>query len=121
MELGVAIYTQQNLTRIELDHCVLTCIYTTRQKIIETDALVMVTEKLPQEQLHQTLVAEQCINSEMWQQSGIKSFTTVGDCHAPGTIANAVYSGHLHARQHDENHAPAVPFNRERVLLAKSD
>lgn len=121
MELGVAIYTQQNLSRVESDHCVLCCIYTGKKQLVDTDSLVMVTEKLPREQLFKTVAAEQAINSDLWQQSGIRTLTTVGDCHAPGTIANAIYSGHLHAREHDENKALAIPFNRELGLIQKSD
>jgi dimethylamine/trimethylamine dehydrogenase len=121
MELGVAIYTQQNLSRVESDHCVLCCIYTGKKQLVDTDSLVMVTEKLPREQLFKTVAAEQAINSDLWQQSGIRTLTTVGDCHAPGTIANDIYSGHLHAREHDENKALAIPFNRELGLIQKSD
>ena len=121
MELGVAIYTQQNLSRVESDHCVLCCIYTGKKQLVDTHSLVMVTEKLPREQLFKTVAAEQAINSDLWQQSGIRTLTTVGDCHAPGTIANAIYSGHLHAREHDENKALAIPFNRELGLIQKSD
>ena len=32
------------------------------------------------------------------EQAGIKSVTAIGDCHAPGTVAAAVYDGHSAAR-----------------------
>ena len=118
LELGVIIYTQKNLSRIEADHCVLACVYTDKKQIVDTDALVMVTEKLPHEQLYQTLIAERETESDLWTHSGISTLTAVGDCYAPGTIANAVYSGHLNARQHDEKHPLLeVPFKRERILI----
>ena len=39
--------------------------------------------------------------------------TRIGDCLAPATIAAAVYSGHLFARELDEPARDGAPFKRE--------
>jgi dimethylamine/trimethylamine dehydrogenase len=46
------------------------------------------------------------------------SLTRIGDCHAPGTIAAAVYAGHRYARELGQAASDAVPFRRELPALA---
>jgi len=41
----------------------------------------------------------------------------IGDCHAPGTIAAAVFAGHLLARTLDNALYDTPPFRRESVAL----
>ena len=113
LELGVSIYTQKNLSSISADHCLVSCIYTGKQTAIPCNALMLVTERLPNEKLYLDLSNESNKNSEQWANSCIRTLANVGDCHAPGTIANAVYSGHLQARLQDERPVQGLRFKRE--------
>ena len=49
---------------------------------------------------------------------GIRSLTPIGDCVAPGLIAEAVFSGHRAARELDAGGAAEVPFRVEQVAAA---
>ena len=90
-------------------------IYTKEVKILECDALVLVTARLPNSGLESAL--ENVRYS--WDEAGIKSVTRIGDSLAPATIAAAVYSGHRYARELDEEIDPdRVPFERELTAIA---
>ena len=90
-------------------------IYTKEEKILECDALVLVTARLPNFGLESAL--ENVHYS--WDDAGIKSVTRIGDSLAPATIAAAVYSGHRYARELDEEIDPdRVPFERELTAIA---
>jgi dimethylamine/trimethylamine dehydrogenase len=71
-------------------------------------ALVTVTARLPVDDLFEQL-------RDRWQESGIASLTRIGDCWAPSTIQQAVYSGHKWARELDE--APELLIPRELPLI----
>ena len=45
----------------------------------------------------------------LWQQAGIASVTRIGDCWAPSTIQQAVYTGHKWARGLDEEPETIIP------------
>jgi dimethylamine/trimethylamine dehydrogenase len=48
----------------------------------------------------------------------LKSLRLIGDAEAPNIIAQAVFSGHLAAREFDEQVDPnETPFKVERVIL----
>jgi len=53
--------------------------------------------------------------------SGIKSVQVIGDGHAPGTIAAAVYAGHLYARQLDNPVDLRYEFPRENLQPRNND
>jgi dimethylamine/trimethylamine dehydrogenase len=65
-------------------------------------ALVTVTARLPLDSLHEQL-------RDRWQEAGIASVTRIGDCWAPSTIQQAVYSGHKWARELDEPAEGLIP------------
>jgi dimethylamine/trimethylamine dehydrogenase len=71
-------------------------------------ALVTVTARLPVDTLHERL-------RDRWQETGIVSVTRIGDCLAPSTIQQAVYSGHKWARELDE--PPEVLIPRELPMI----
>ncbi|HEX6661457.1 MAG TPA: FAD-dependent oxidoreductase, partial [Sphingomicrobium sp.] len=71
-------------------------------------ALVTVTARLPVESLHEQL-------RDRWEEAGIASVTRIGDCLAPSTIQQAVYSGHKWARELDEPPETLIP--RELPLI----
>ena len=88
----------------------LRCAYTGRESERAATALVLVTSRLPNDQLYLDLMARQ----ENWRDAGIKSVKGIGDGWAPGTIAMAVYAGRRYAEELDGPEiGDALPFRRE--------
>jgi dimethylamine/trimethylamine dehydrogenase len=115
LEAGVQLKLTHGLGAIGPDHVKLACIYTGKPAIVEMDAVVMVTARLPNEQLGLELKARRA----EWKDHGVLSVSSIGDCLAPATIAHAVYSGHRFGRLLDEPQDDnAVPFRREVMKLA---
>jgi dimethylamine/trimethylamine dehydrogenase len=85
-----------------------------REQVLPCASLVLVTMRLPNDDLFQELDRDAALLAD----AGIKSLVRIGDCLAPSTIAAAVYSGHRFAREMD---APLrndeVPFKRELIAL----
>jgi len=88
LRLGVAVVTTHRLTGIDDTQVGLQCIYSERRTVVQADAIVLVTSRLPNDAL---LVA-------LDREGKFDTLQAVGDCHAPSTVAAAVYSGHLAAR-----------------------
>src|SRR5205085_7750329 len=65
-------------------------------------ALVTITARLPVDDLYEQLCGR-------WDDAGMTSLTRIGDCLAPSTIQQAVYSGHKWARELDEEPELLVP------------
>jgi dimethylamine/trimethylamine dehydrogenase len=53
--------------------------------------------------------------SDRWDEAGISSISRIGDCWAPSTIQQAVYTGHKWARGLDE--APELMTPRELPMI----
>ncbi|HEX3423845.1 MAG TPA: FAD-dependent oxidoreductase [Sphingomicrobium sp.] len=68
----------------------------------EAGALVSVTARLPVDDLFEKL-------RDRWKDAGIVSMARIGDCLAPSTIQQAVYSGHKWARELDEEASSLIP------------
>jgi dimethylamine/trimethylamine dehydrogenase len=68
-------------------------------------SLITVTARLPVDGLYLDL-EKVC---DRWAESGIASITRIGDCWAPSTIQQAVYSGHKWARELDEEPEGLIP------------
>ena len=77
----------------------------------------MVTMRDPRDDLLRDLLARQ----DEWAASGVASVRCVGDAHAPGTVAAAVYAGHRAARELDAvvEDVDAVPFRREMIAIER--
>ena len=74
-------------------------------------ALVTVTARLPVD----SLFIELDERRDRWESSGIATVTRIGDCWAPSTIQQAVYTGHKWARELDE--APEGLIPRELPMI----
>jgi len=105
--------TQTNLTAAETGKVELSCIFTERKIERECDSLLLVTERIPNDGLFNSLDAD----SERLTNAGIKTLKCIGDSFAPATIAAAVYSGHLAAREFQAKPQEEVPFLRERIQI----
>jgi dimethylamine/trimethylamine dehydrogenase len=75
-------------------------------------ALVTITARLPVDGLYTELDQMR----DRWEGAGIASVTRIGDCWAPSTIQQAVYTGHKWARELDE--APEGLTPRELPMIA---
>lgn len=84
---------------------------TSAETILACDAIVMVTDRLPNDALYHEL-------KPALADGTLKSLRLIGDAEAPNIIAQAVFSGHLAAREFDEQIDPdETPFKVERVIL----
>jgi dimethylamine/trimethylamine dehydrogenase len=79
LELGLKIETNTALQSVSHDHVTLACVFTARERKLETDTTVLVTSRQVDDALFHSL-------------SGTTA-TRIGDCYSPGTIAAAVHSG----------------------------
>ncbi len=109
MEMGVAICANRNVVGFDGTRVLVACTYTGRQTDFPAASVVTVTSRLPDDELAQSLLAM----PDKVASAGILSVTPIGDCHAPSTIAAAVYAGHRYAREFDRPTGDAVPFERE--------
>ena len=89
------------------------CVFTERITQYDCDTLVLVTERIPNDQIYHNLQNKKL----KFLTSRIKTIQTIGDCLAPGIIAAAVHSGHLAAREFQMGTIEEVPFLRERVII----
>ena len=117
MTLGVQIRAQTSLASIGAGQVELACVYTDRRETLACDHVLLVSDRVPNDSLYHDLMADEAALAV----AGIKSVTRIGDCLAPGTIAAAVYSGHLEARQLDEAEIEGTPFRCERPTVFATD
>lgn len=88
-------------------------VYTQQARDLEADSVVLITARLPREDLL----------TELAGRDGLRSLRGVGDCWSPSTIAATVWSGRRAAEEFDGT-APAddgVLFRREVAALAAPD
>lgn len=104
MEMDVKIITSKNLEAIHPRHVELSCVYTGRKSECAGDQVVLMTMRLPNEDLYKGV-------------SEKPNVSRIGDALAPATIAHAVYAGHRYARELDEPISGDVPFKREIAAL----
>ena len=71
-------------------------------------SLITLTARLPVDGIFEQL-------GDQWRQAGIASVTRIGDCWAPSTIQQAVYTGHKWARELDEE--PEILIPRELPMI----
>ena len=102
-----------NLASVHPGAVELACVFTDRRVRHACDTLVLVTERLPNDDLYRAIRADPAGIAK----SGLKTIQCIGDCLAPGIIAAGVHSGHLFAREFEADAPGEVPFLRERVLL----
>jgi dimethylamine/trimethylamine dehydrogenase len=94
LSLNVTLRPFTHVTGQGVDHVDLACAYTGRTSQIEAKTLIICTGRLPDDALWQALDGRH------------PSIARVGDCLAPSSIADAVYSAHRHVRLLDEPDAP---------------
>jgi dimethylamine/trimethylamine dehydrogenase len=106
--MGVEVVPYASVTGYNGKAVELTSVLTGETSERPAAALVTVTARLPVDSLFEDL-------RDRWQESEIASLTRIGDCWAPSTIQQAVYSGHKWARELDE--APELLIPRELPMI----
>ncbi|WP_182376716.1 FAD-dependent oxidoreductase [Nocardioides sp. WS12] len=113
IEKGVARITDHAVVRVGVGGVEVKDVYAGQIREIECDAVVMVTARLPREELYLDLVGRR-------DAGELLSVRGIGDAWAPGTIAAAVWSGRRAAEEFDVvlPSNDVVPFRREVTQLA---
>ncbi len=114
-ELDVTMVTHHNLITITAGRVTLGHVYTGREYVLAANAVVMVTARLPDDELYHELMADEQANT----RAGISTVARIGDCLAPGALFHATYAGHRYARELDteasdllfRHEFPEVKFN----------
>ncbi|MEM7206647.1 MAG: FAD-dependent oxidoreductase [Pseudomonadota bacterium] len=109
LEIGARVITSHELQHISSSVVRLACVYSGSAQEIEASSIVMVTSRLPNDALYHELSGQ--------DSSRLSTLRQIGDCHAPATIAAAVYEGHKFARELGEV-AQDFPFKRELAELS---
>ncbi|HEY6397139.1 MAG TPA: hypothetical protein VIX82_06770, partial [Solirubrobacteraceae bacterium] len=109
---GVPIVLSNALAAAGPDGIRFACTYTDRETRIAADALVLVTARLPSDELV----------AELDEAGRGPAVQAIGDALSPGTIASAVWDGHRYAEELDDpaiEDRDRVPFRREIIALAR--
>ena len=112
-DIGVTIREKHALASAGAGAVTIRHIKSGRESRLACASLVMVTMRLPADEIFHALTSD----PNRLQSAGIRSLHRIGDCLGPSTIAAAVYSGHRYAREMDAPIADGVPFRRELVAL----
>ena len=109
MKLGVKLLPQTLLTDIQPDSVTLTHSLTDETTVIPRDGIVLVTDRISNGNLYYEL-------QPALAEGKLQSLRLIGDAEAPNIIAQAVFSGHLAAREFDEEPMEGTPFKIEKAF-----
>jgi dimethylamine/trimethylamine dehydrogenase len=109
MKLGVKLYPQTVLNEIKTDSVRLSNTVSGSEIELSRDGVVLVSDRTPNDALYQSL-------KPALDEGKIKSLRIIGDAEAPNIIAQAVFAGHLAAREFDEEKVEGTPFKIERMI-----
>ncbi len=114
IEKGVELRVNTTINAITPSSVVTECAYTGAAGELAADSVVLVTARLPEDALYVELAQAQA-------DGRLSSVRGIGDAWAPGTIANAVWSGRKYAEEFDATLPPndVVQFRREVTELAR--
>jgi dimethylamine/trimethylamine dehydrogenase len=113
LELGVTVVASHTLLAAGDAHVRLACVYSEREQEFSCDSLVLVTARLPNDELAGEL--DTALDART-----APIVRLIGDAWSPGTIAAAVWDGHRYAEELDDppTTGDEPPFLREVVALA---
>ncbi len=109
--LGVEIRPYTSVSGYAGGKARLVSVLTNEASEIAAGGLISVTSRLPMDDLYLELEKMR----DRWADAGIATITRIGDCWAPSTIQQAVYSGHKWARELDEE--PELLTPRELPMI----
>ncbi|MEM7058819.1 MAG: FAD-dependent oxidoreductase [Pseudomonadota bacterium] len=109
MKLGVEIITAHAVTSFADRNASLTCEYTGDERTIPASAVVMVGQRAPRDQIYHDILA----GAEGNASALPFTLKRIGDCEAPGIIAQNVYAGHRYAAELAATVDIDVPWRRD--------
>ena len=108
LDLNVTLLTHHTLASLSPTTVTVTHTISSVETTLACDAVVMVTDRIPNDSLYHEL-------KPALADGKLKSLRIIGDAEAPNIIAQAVFSGHLAAREFDEViDLDVTPFKVER-------
>ena len=110
MKLGVKLYPQHILSEIGNDCIRLTNTISGNEVELQRDGVVLVSDRISNDSMYQEL-------KPALEEGKITSLRIIGDAEAPNIIAQAVFSGHLAAREFEEEKLEGTPFKVERIKI----
>jgi dimethylamine/trimethylamine dehydrogenase len=111
MKMSVKIYVQHVLDSIQKDSVKISSTITNNQIQLENNAVVLVTDRISNDGLYYQL-------KPALDEGKIESLRLSGDAEAPNIIAQAVFAGHLAAREFEEAPVEGTPFKVERMNVS---
>jgi len=112
VELGVQIITAHGLDEFDGSKARLSCVYGGQDRVLETDAVVLVTARTPMDSLYREISGR--LESEA--PESVPTLQKIGDCDAPAIIAAAVYAGHRYARELETDVAEMVDVRHDKLF-----
>jgi dimethylamine/trimethylamine dehydrogenase len=110
LHLGVTLLPHHVLASLHPEDVTVHHAITSAESTLPAAALVLVTDRIPNDALYREL-------QPALADGKLNSLRLIGDAEAPNIIAQAVFSGHLAAREFDEVINPdETPFQRERIF-----
>jgi len=109
IEAGITVRIDRSAVSVAADSVRTACVFTGSERDHPCDAVLLLTARLPVDDLCRDLLARR----GEWGQ--LRSVRAIGDAFAPGTIAAAVWAGREYAETLD---ATAEPFRREHCFTA---
>ncbi|HMB24197.1 MAG TPA: hypothetical protein VKP08_15245, partial [Anaerolineales bacterium] len=110
MKLGVKLHPQTVLSEIKNDCVRLTNTISEQEFELPRDGVVLVSDRIPNDALYLAL-------KPALAEGRLQSLRIIGDAEAPNTIAQAVFAGHLAAREFEEEPVEGTPFKVERITI----
>jgi dimethylamine/trimethylamine dehydrogenase len=108
--LGVKIHARTVLSEIQNDCVRLTDTISGDQTELPRDGVLLVSDRISNDSMYYEL-------KPVLEEGRIHSLRVVGDAEAPNIIAQAVFSGHLAAREFEEEKIEGTPFKVERTRV----
>mgnify|MGYP001168588700 CR=1 FL=1 len=108
--LGVHLLPRHTLVGIEAHQARVRADISQNEFALACDAAVLLADRLPNDALYLAL-------QPALAQHKIQSLRVIGDAEAPNILAQAVFAGHLAAREFDAAPAEGTPFRVERTAL----
>ena len=115
-KLGVKLYPQSVLSEIRKDSVLVSNTVSEEKVELPRDGVVLVTDRKPNDDLYQALRASTAFVATNAPHSAQRELRIIGDAEAPNIIAQAVFAGHLAAREFDEEKVEGTPFKVERII-----
>jgi dimethylamine/trimethylamine dehydrogenase len=108
--LGVNLLVKHTLSQIDVDSATVIDTVAGTEQALAADSVLLVTDRSPSDALYHEL-------EPALTDGRLRSLRIIGDAEAPNLIAQAVFAGHLAARQFGELPVEGTPFRVERISV----